>query len=382
MPQKQSKSNNRGKTPSPLTVYMLCANAAGRCEFEGCNEYVFCDSITLRKFNKSNVAHIVASSPDGPRGDANRSYELSDKLENLMLMCPSHHKLIDDNEDDYPEPLLLDMKKRHEERVRELCYLMYTPVSERVLFFSPIKNCTITHIDNQLTARALLPRKKTASTFGITITIQSSHDYNSPEYWLDVDKQLTRDFERKIGNQLDSNPNTHFSVFPLAPIPLIIKLGFLFMDKTGVDIYQKKREPDTWSWLEQNSTNTFIKEKHKIREGTKIALILSLTSEIAFSRVTSVFNADVIYVIKADTLGVDSIKSTEDLSAFWHLYQSVCDEVKNTDGASEIYVFSAIPVSAAFEIGHRYMPGIFPKLRIFDDYNGFYEALAIGGDNI
>lgn len=381
MQEKQSKSSNRGKNPSHLTVHMLCANAAGRCEFEGCNEYVFSDSITLSTFNKSNIAHIVASSPNGPRGDAIRSYELSDKLENLMLMCPAHHKLIDDNKDDYPESLLFDMKKRHEERVRELCELMYTPVSERLLFFSPIKNCTITHIDNQLTAMALLPKKKTASTTGITITIQSNHEYNSSEYWLDVEKQLSRDFDRKIKNQLDYNPNTHFSVFPLAPIPLIIKLGFLFMDKAGVDVYQKKREPDTWSWLERNQTNTFTKEKHTIREGTNVALILELTSEIAISRVTAVFNADVIYTITAAALGVDSIKSTEDLSAFWHLYQSVCDEIKNTYGTLEICIFPAIPTSAAFEIGRRYMPGVFPQLRIFDDHNGFQETLTIGGNN-
>ena len=77
-------------------------------------------------------------------------------------------------------------------------------------------------------------------------------------------------------------------------------------------------------------------------------------------------------------MGVDSIKSREDLSAFWHKYQSVCDEAKNTDKADEICVFPAIPVSAAFEVGHRYMPGVYPKLRIFDDNNGFFETLTIG----
>lgn len=381
MPKKQNKQNNRGATPSSLTVHMLCARAAGRCEFKGCNEYVFQDSITLGEFNKSNVAHIVASSPNGPRGDQMRSSELSDKLENLMLMCPAHHKLIDDHKDDYPEEVLLDMKKKHEDRVRKLCDLMYTPVSERVLFFSPIKNCTITNIDNQQTAKALLPLKRTASPCGITISIKSIHEYKSPEYWADLEKQLKRDFQRKICNELDNDPNIHFSVFPLAPMPLIIKLGYLFMDKTGVDIYQKKRQPDTWEWLFERQTNTFTKEKVVVREGNKIALILSLTSEIDYSRVTSVFDADIIYVIRAVKQSVDSIKSTEDVSVFWHLYQSVCDEVKNIDKASEICLFPAVPVSAAFEVGHRYMPGIYPKLRIFDDNNGFYETLTIGGNN-
>lgn len=378
----KNKTTNRGNKPSPLTLHMLCSKAAGRCEFKGCNEYVFQDVITLTEFNKSNVAHIVASSPDGPRGDELRSHELSNKLENLMLMCPAHHKLIDDNEEEYPEAVLLAMKQEHEERIRELCSLIDLPKSERIHFTSPIKNLVFTQNYYQHTAKALLPLKRAASNTGIAMSIQSNHDYNSPEYWQDVDKQLVQTFERKIVNILDSEPNTHFSVFPLAPIPLIMKLGFLFMDKTGVDVYQKKRQPDTWEWEESSQTNIFTIEKSIISKGHKVAMVLSLTSEISMDRITNVFDADIIYVIKSANMGVDSIKSREDLSAFWHKYQSVCDEAKNTDKADEICVFPAIPVSAAFEVGHRYMPGVYPKLRIFDDNNGFFETLTIGGNII
>lgn len=47
MPKKQCKSNNRVKNFSKLTVYTSFATATRRCEFEGRNEYVFRDSITL-----------------------------------------------------------------------------------------------------------------------------------------------------------------------------------------------------------------------------------------------------------------------------------------------------------------------------------------------
>ena len=250
-------SNRRGKNPSALTIHMLCANAAGICEFAGCNERVFKDSLTLKEFNKSNVAHIVSSSPDGPRGDVKRSYELSDKLENLMLMCPDHHKLIDDFEDDYPEDILLDMKKKHEDRVQELCEYMYAEPSERVMFISPIKNCTVTQIDDVQTAKAMLPNRKPASYRGIIIFIESAKEYKSKEYWRDLDEYILREYQNKIKSVFDYDRNTHFSVFPLAPIPLIIKLGYLFMDKAEVDIYQKTRHPDTWKWVDKKKTNSF-----------------------------------------------------------------------------------------------------------------------------
>lgn len=84
-----AKKSNRGPEPTPLTVHMLCARAAGRCQFKGCNKYLFTDEITLDDFNNSNVVHIVASSPGGPRGNAIRSHQLSQSLENLMLMVQS-----------------------------------------------------------------------------------------------------------------------------------------------------------------------------------------------------------------------------------------------------------------------------------------------------
>lgn len=377
--QKKNKSN-RGKDPSELTVRMLCAKSAGICEFDGCTENIFLDTLTLSEMNNSNVAHIVASSPNGPRGDKERSYELSDKIENLMLLCKKHHTLIDSQVEKYPEESLLGMKKKHEDSIREMCDLISVPKSERVFFFSPIKNASLTHIDNQLTAQALLPQKRPASTCGINISIESAFDYNTSEYWSDVDNQLKRDFDRKIGNELDSDPNTIFSVFPLAPIPLIIKLGYLFMDKTNVDIYQKKRVPDTWKWIESEKTNTFSVEKIVIRNGSNFAIIISLTAEINLKRVTDIVDVDVIYIISAERLGVDAIKSIDDLSDFWHIYQTVCDEIRNKEGVAEVAVFPAIPVSAAFEIGHRYMPGIYPKLHIYDDCNSFCKTLTIGGD--
>ena len=379
-----SKSNTktgRGPKPSELTICMLCANAAGRCEFEGCNEYVFQDNLTLRKFNKSNVAHIVASSSEGPRGDNKRSYELSDKLSNLMLMCPEHHKLIDDSVNDYPEDKLIEMKMKHEERVRELCSLMCAEPSERVKFFVPIKNCSSTHIDDTQTAEAMLPNKKPATQRGITISLSSDKEYKSNEYWNDLNRLLVNEYQRKVRNVLDYDSNTHFSVFPLAPIPLIIKLGYLFMDKTGVDIYQKFRQPDTWEWIAKDKTNSFSKEKIKKHDGNKVALILSLTYEIGIDRIESVYDADIIYIIRAKNQNVDCIKSLDDLSEFWHLYQEICDEARNIDHTDEICVFPAMPVSAAFEVGRRYMPNVYPKLCIFDECNGFVDTTIIIGED-
>lgn len=119
----------RNKAPSENTIRMLCSKAAGMCEFEGCNKRLFFDGVTLAEFNNAYVAHIVASSIEGPRGDETLSPLLSDKLENLMLMCADHHKLIDNpttGPRDYPVERLKEMKRVHEEKIEKVvAYLQF-----------------------------------------------------------------------------------------------------------------------------------------------------------------------------------------------------------------------------------------------------------------
>ena len=376
----KSKKQNRGSDPKPLTIYMLCAHAAGRCEFEGCGRTLFTDSITLDDFNNTNVAHIVASSPNGPRGDKERSYKLSQDIDNLMLMCMDHHKLTDSNPAKYTEDILLDMKKKHEQAVQELCTSINAESTEIIMFTSPIKGKVDVNIDFRQAVEAILFQKKPASNHGIALRIELSSNYRSRVYWKEAQKQLQMKFNCMVKSVLSIQSNQHFSVFPIAPTPLITELGFLMGDKIQADIYQKLRTPNTWSWQTKDPTNEFKISKEVIRSGNKIAVVLALTANIALDRITSVFNADVIYTIYAKRYGVDCISSIIDLSRFWHQYQNVLDEIRNTYLEVEsVRVFPAIPVSAAFEIGRRYMPGIYPALKIYDDDNGFFETITIGG---
>lgn len=108
------------KTQIPSQVQVaLWAKAGGRCEYRGCNEDLIGDLIAGREDGKFGfTAHIVADSPDGPRGDPIRSPLLAKDLSNLMLLCAKHHKAVDvDYLADHPEDVLLEMKTEHEERI-------------------------------------------------------------------------------------------------------------------------------------------------------------------------------------------------------------------------------------------------------------------------
>lgn len=372
----------RGKTPSENTVRILCGKAAGMCEFEGCNKRLFYDNVTLSQFNNAYVAHIVASSPNGPRGDEVLSPLLSDNLDNLMLMCADHHKLIDmptTGPRDYPVERLKEMKRNHEEKIENLCNLFYVPKTEIVIFSSPIKGKTSVNIDYDLAAKAVIPEKQPASSYGVNIFVNSNHEYRSKDYWDDCAKSIELHYNMGLYNPYIQFHKADFSVFPIAPIPLIIKLGELIGDKVPCDVFQKTRHPDTWEWQANEITNKFVLEKTKLDYKTeKVAIIISITDDVDINRI-SVSDYVAVYKIKAENLGVDAIKSKEDLSAFWHLYQEVCGEILNTYGKEcSIHLFPAVPVSAAFEIGRRYMPHTYPKITIFEEDEGFFGTITIG----
>src|SRR6266571_732592 len=98
------KKNTRPTIPEQIQRE-LWARAAGRCEFRGCNKLLYKDGLTQKRSNLAIISHIVAFSPDGPRGDPRRSKQLEKAMTNLMLTCRDHGEIIDDKarEAEYPE---------------------------------------------------------------------------------------------------------------------------------------------------------------------------------------------------------------------------------------------------------------------------------------
>ncbi len=373
---------NRGKDPNKNTIMQLCARSAGRCQFEGCNKNLFVEGLTLKRGYFGEIAHNIASSAGGPRGDDVKSFLLSDDVDNLLLLCHEHHKMVDDNPEEYTETRLRQMKRKHENMIARHCELIWKESSEVVRFLSPIKETHSVTINPQQAIDAIIPEFRPASERVITISIEPLCEYNSPEYWQQADSELTNRVKLILDSILKDNPNQHFSIFPLGPIPLIAKMGYLMGDKIRCEVYQKFREPDTWKWLTEDQTNRFSVQKCIIREGNQIALVLSLTDDIGISRVTSVFNADMVISIRAEHTGLTCIKSRKDLSVFWETYQAVCNEIINTiPGVSKIAVFPSVPVAAAFSIGSRYMPGVYPEMVLYEENNGFVETISFGGEH-
>lgn len=62
-------------------------------------------------------AHLVAQSPDGPRGNSLLAEAERDHYSNLILLCPTDHTRIDNLPDEYPVEMLISIKAKHEAAV-------------------------------------------------------------------------------------------------------------------------------------------------------------------------------------------------------------------------------------------------------------------------
>jgi len=64
------------------------------------------------------ICHICGRQPNAPRYDKTQSEAERNSYPNLMLLCPTHHKMIDTNVDKYTVSVLLKMKEEHEGKMQ------------------------------------------------------------------------------------------------------------------------------------------------------------------------------------------------------------------------------------------------------------------------
>src|SRR3989338_3070397 len=95
-------------------IKTLWGRAANRCAFPNCKIELTPDGETN---TLGEIAHIVAELPSGPRGNNDIPPELRNDYSNLILLCPTHHRMIDNNPEEWTVEKLKQLKQDHEKWV-------------------------------------------------------------------------------------------------------------------------------------------------------------------------------------------------------------------------------------------------------------------------
>lgn len=100
---------------SAPTIKRLFALSGNRCAFPGCNNPLIDRNGVLI----ADVCHIAGARPGAARYDASQTEEQRQAFDNLIVLCPNHHRIIDSDEVTYTRAVLRKMKQAHEASAAE-----------------------------------------------------------------------------------------------------------------------------------------------------------------------------------------------------------------------------------------------------------------------
>jgi len=372
--------------PEKISV-RLWVKAGGRCEYEGCNQALWRDDLTVAEMNRAYISHIISDKPSGPRGDAVLSSKLATDLSNLILLCDTHHRLIDREQvAGHPTERLQQMKTVHEHRIETLTAIQPDKKSEVLLYGANI-GAHHAPVGYQKAILAMVPERYPATSGGIALgLINSAIRDQDAEFWRIEGENLRRLFNERVKPRLVDHSIQHLSVFAAAPQPLLMLLGSLLSDIPATEVYQLHREPPGWSWRDHPDGFNYMVEEPPEVTGPP-ALVLSLSATISNDRVNAVLKGGAtIWRLTIQEPHNDFLKSRRQLQQFREMVRLLMNHIKARHGeAATLHIFPAVPVAVAVEMGRILMPKADLPVRIYDqnrNLGGFVYALDLNAIGI
>lgn len=368
-----------GRPYIPVKIQnVLWARAAGRCEFEGCNELLCEDWLTGKTINGAQMAHIYPVGKSA-RSTDDQSEELKTDIDNLMLLCYKHHNLVDKSApDEYPVDKLQEMKKNHEDRIKRASVVQENRQTLIVLYAANIDNDTpyLSFRDAQL---AISPKYFCAEHSPVRIQLKGTTKEKDEGYWNIEDINLKNSVQRLVLEPLKQNQYEHISLFAIAPQPLLVRLGTLLNEKQPVRVFQSIRSPKTWTWQTGKPYDFTVIEPHD--KTKQPVMVFAISADAIIERTKAYYHGESsIWVLTVDKPNVNLILSEEQLYGFRDSARNFVELVSKNATTTPIHVHMAMPVSCAVELGRIWMSKAHKNMLLFENNDKFIEE-AINIEN-
>lgn len=379
------KTTKLKRPPIPIKTQMyLWVISAGRCQFPGCNEFLFRDNTTLSEGNYANIAHIISWTPTGPRGDVVLSVKLGKDISNLMLMCLRHGKMIDTkkNISTYTVDFLKKCKEDHENRIKIQTSIDASRKTTAIRLQTNIRGRLVAVSQPEVYTALITAGRYPHDEKGIHIDLTNLHYSVDKSSWETATKQIDATLAHALTIGNDERKEDHFSVFGIAPIPVLAYLGFKLGNTTPADIYIKLREKP-WSRASLKAKLSFVLVRPKLKNKAKtVALSIAISGTTSKSEIEKHLGKNApVYEIKLKKSQIDQIECIEDLESFRKLYRETIDEIRELHGKKcKIHLFGAIPTCAAIVCGREIIHGVDPSIVMYEHLSqeeGFIPTLTI-----
>ena len=361
------------------TQHLLWARAAGHCEI--CGRDVTRDLVMGNALNAAQVAHIKADGKLGPRYDPSQSEEKRNSIDNLMLLCHTCHKLIDDHPEEHTVEKLQQRKKQYESSVKNAIDSLRPRAMNVVILTAPLGGANV-EISKQDCHEAL-------SNYGLTVKNPEPFNIALQDGADDLKKEMEYASKRLTlyEETVRDSSNGYTAIFAIAPQPILIGMGLALGDDDTIRVFQRNREGAGWSWNDKAEPNRFVFDGSgsSMGDAEDAALILSISGEINEESIPTILKDSSIprFRLRASRQGLTSISREDDWFAFkeqaalasFKIHES-CPNVK------KVHVFPAMPTSANIAFGMAWNTRLIPELVVYEKTNGkFYEAIRFGDKN-
>ncbi|WP_186057831.1 SAVED domain-containing protein [Burkholderia gladioli] len=389
--------DGRGDAITVETANRVWADAGGCCMFQGCGA----DLSVVPLYNKSAriayLAHIIASSPCGPRGTSADSHRLSNVADNIMLMCDAHHRLIDSFAPDrFDAQRLREMRQHHTAKVRNYRAAMRHRVAQVMTIFGDI-GATPTHFSDSEFMEALLSEERSMHPeVKRHLVYQSRDDRTDPGFWGNYLRQMQLEIGlmvQSLSRPTASSPD-ELAVFPLHHSATLVLAGRIVGEARRVQVFQPSRRRNSWLWnqdAEVQPAGTFKVIGDADSPVDAVLLTVELTahldeSAIPASLTTAIASGGTRRIrLTTDTPSGECIQRKEDLNQVMDVARRLINDIQDKVRAGHVHLIVVAPASAAFSIGQLLQPGHHAQFTLYDRANWeqpFREAFTITGHSV
>ena len=368
-----TKTSDMGRSAeiSTGTRTQVLFDARGRCMFEGCGLDLTVDPVTGTRGNFSYLAHNVASSERGPRGALYLSGHLSDSPENILLLCDTHHRLVDTvAKANFPAARLSDMRRRFCRDAEALLDGLKRPPVPAYCVAWPVHRQTISLPSALQIAEALTP---IGARLDGQLSVVSENEpaletIDANSYWRLMPQVIDSVADRIL---MQSHVGSYrAALFAMGLMPSLIALGARLGNKSEITPMLRSREHGLWYWPAAQPRGDFYAvegvEYLKSREH-EVCLQLALTASPEIMRETarSLGCKSVCVVADDDVVGNGSLGHPVDGYSFRQRMQELLHKLGDRHGVERVHVLPCASNAACVFFGQAF-DSHHPELLLYD----------------
>lgn len=202
------------------------------------------------------------------------------------------------------------------------------------------------------------------------------HVYSEPIDAVDgYTKESIADFAQSIIQLVEKNERVH--LYPLAPIPMLLSLGFELQKDSNITIHQFNRA--TQSWVLSGESWGAKLEEPIIEKSNNRAVAISISTSYPIERKQ-------IETAMGDALYDYIALKTDKIESGYPLYSQDVDEMaeriisimnSNINKYDEIHLFAAIPAGLSVELGRRMLRTVYGNIHTYQLKQGSYVPKII-----